>query len=108
MKRLGLIFVLLFSAAAWAGDPNPADYAITVHVISSRIIPPGGLRLKVTIDGKKYELEGNPGPGVLAPGNYKAKLTQDSGKNSYDIQQTYELLFPDKKTRKYWVAGISE
>lgn len=107
MNKLVPALVLLMAALSWAADPNPADYPLTVHVSSSRLIPPGVLRLKVTLDGKKLELQGNPGPGILAPGDYKAKRTEDSQK-SYDLRQTYEFLLLDHKTRKYWLVGISE
>jgi len=111
MKRLALL-VLLFSALAWAADPNPAEYTVNVHVSSSRMVmqtPPAfSQELDVIIDGKRYELLAfNPNV-LLALGDYKAKLVKDEHPNAYDSYQVYEFLFPDKKTRKFTVVGLME
>jgi hypothetical protein len=107
MKKMAFVVLLLLSALAWAGaEPNPADYTINVHVSSSRFNARGAVRLKVVIDGKKYELEGNTG--LLIPGDHKAKLTKDDHKTAYGLSQNYEFLFPDKKTRWYNLVGIME
>ena len=108
MKKTLAFVILLFSALAWARSaPNPTDYTLIVHVTSSRITDRGSLRLTVTIDGKKIELNGF-GPILLLPGDYKAKLIRDAHKNTYDSFQDYEFLFPDGKTRKYFLVGITE
>jgi len=44
----------------------------------------------------------------LVPGDYKAKLVRDDHKNAYDSFQDYEFLFPDGKTREYFLVGITE
>lgn len=121
MKKVALA-VLFFSTLAWAA-PQPDDYPIKVHVVSSRWVmepavlvgPQPVLRLDVVIDGKKYELEApalranlQAGVTLLAPGDYKARLVQDVHKTSYESSQTYEFLFPDNKTRKFFVVGQSE
>jgi hypothetical protein len=116
VTKIALFAVLL--AAAPATAQSPADYTITVHVSSSRwAIVPGNLAtasvqlLDVVIDGKKYDLEANApsnSPSVLALGDYKAKLVQDEHKTAYESSETYELLFPDKKTRKFMVVGQTE
>jgi hypothetical protein len=109
MKKLALVVVLLFSALAWAGKaPVPAEYTINVHVISSRLIEGGWSRLTVIIEGKNYELQGNPTLALLAPGDYKAKLVKDEHKTSYDSYRVYEFLFPDLKTRQYHLVGVTE
>jgi hypothetical protein len=46
MKKLALVILLLCSALAWAGEPNPADYTLNVHVTSSQFTEHGGPRLK--------------------------------------------------------------
>jgi hypothetical protein len=104
--------LLLLSALAWAGtDPNPADYTVVIHVSSSRWNGHDPLRLKVVIDGKKYELQAadflSP---LLAPGDYKAKTVEVKVKDvhPYDVYGTYEFLFPDKKTRRFTLIGMSE
>jgi hypothetical protein len=45
LKKMALAVLLLFSALAWAGaEPNPADYALTVHVSSARVNGRGLIR----------------------------------------------------------------
>jgi hypothetical protein len=113
MKKIAVATVLLASALSWAGtDPNPAEYSINVHVSSSRmVIEEHNLtqKLSVVIDGKKYELkESGHVNALLALGDYKAKLFADQHRTAYDSFQTYEFLFPDKKTRKFDVVGQIE
>jgi hypothetical protein len=120
MKALALGVLLLCSVTAWS-QPNPADYPITVHVVSSRVIFALGTknadsteRLDVLIDGKKCELDGDPPKvsvlrwGVISPGDYKAKLTEDRHKGDYLRQRQYEILFPDGSTKKFYLVGESE
>ncbi len=113
MKKMALVVLLLFSALAWAGGaaPNPADYTINVHVSSARVNGGGAIRLKVTLDGKKCELEGlDVERSLLVPGDYKAKSVPLKVKDvhTYDVYGTYEFLFPDGKTRRYALVGIME
>jgi hypothetical protein len=112
MKKLALVVVLLCSALAWAGaGPNPADYTINVHVSSARVNGTGFIRLKVTLDGKKCELQGlDVERSLLAPGDYKAKSLPLKVKDvhTYDVYGTYEFLLPDGKTRRYGLVGIAE
>jgi hypothetical protein len=109
VKITVIAIVVLLSAFA-AADPNPADYTA-----SSRLdIGYGGKllwrhqMLHVVIDGKKYERQSvlEMG-GVLALGDYKAKLVKDQPRGS-DSLQVYEFLFPDKKTRQFRVGGLTE
>jgi hypothetical protein len=112
MKKLAFVVLTLCAALAWAGaEPNPADYTISVHVSSARVNGRGLIRLKVTLDGKKCELEGLDGENsLLKPGDYKAKMIPAKVKDvhTYDVYGAYEFLFPDMKTRKYGLVGISE
>jgi hypothetical protein len=71
------------SAYVWTGskpnrtEPNPAEYTLTIHVSACHLVAfsLGMLQvLDVLIDRKKYELQSNSNTGVLAPGDYKAKL----------------------------------
>jgi hypothetical protein len=112
MKELATIVVMLCSVLAWGGTaPNPANYNINVHVSSARINSRGTVMLAVTLEGKKYVLEGldllSP---LLVPGDYKAKAVPVKVKDvhAYDAYGTYEFLFPDGKTRTYALAGITE
>lgn len=121
MKKIALV-MLLFSTIAFAA-PNPDEYSVKIHVISSRWLMEPGMsigpqavqRLTVMIDGKKYELEApalranlQAGVTLLALGDYKAKLVQDVHKTTYESSQAYEFLFPDNKTRKFFVVSQSE
>ncbi|MFZ0817264.1 MAG: hypothetical protein WAM78_17210 [Candidatus Sulfotelmatobacter sp.] len=112
MKKLALAVLLLCSALAWSGaEPNPADYPINVHVSSARVNGRGLIRLKVVLDGKKYELEGmDAESSILIPGDYKARTIPSRVKDvhPYDVYGAYEFLFPDKKTRRYSLVGIAE
>jgi hypothetical protein len=107
---MALVILLLFSTLAWAGaNSNPDDYAINIHVTSSRMVGANTQRLKVVIDGKKYVLEASGKYGfVLALGDYKAKLVRDDHRSAYDSRQIYEFRFPDNKTRQFWVVGQTE
>ena len=120
MRKVALL-ILLLSALSWGTAQD--EYPINVHVSSSHWVvepavfigPRPVLRLSAIIDGKKYELESpalianlEAGVTLLAPGDYKAKLVQDVHKTTYESSQAYEFLFSDKKTRKFFVVGISE
>ena len=119
VKKITIAVLLLFSMLAWAGsEPNAAEYTINVHVSRSHLIAIMAgqtlehiQRLTVVIDGKKYDLDSD---GVLshdslvALGDYKAKLVRDEHKSPYESIQAYEVLFPDKKVRKFLVVGQTE
>jgi hypothetical protein len=111
------VLALLLSAYAWGRskpnptEPNPADYTITVHVGACHLsfVSLSTLQnLDVVINGKAFELQAVSNDGVLALGDYKAKLVQDLHKTAYESSQTYEFLFPDMKVRKFSVIGQTE
>src|ERR1700691_6082295 len=112
MKKMALVVLLVGSALASVGtEPNPAAYTINVQVTSARVNGRGLIRLKVILDGKKYELEGlDAESSLLMPGDYKARDLPPKVKDvhPYDVYGTYEFLFPDKKTRRYGLVGITE
>jgi len=110
MKKAALFVLLLLAPCAMAA-PSPDEYSINIHVQSSHLLYANGAisqMLDVTIDGKKYELAGFDTGGLLALGDYKAKLVKDEHKTSYESDRIYEFLFADKKTRKFSVVGQSE
>ena len=116
MKNIALPVVLLLSVFAWA-ELDPSDYPITVHVNSAEVLVQTsafgeGLavqRLRVVINGKKFDLEAQTrGHRLLALGDYKAKLVEDKHTSTYESSQMYELLFPDKTTKKFIVTGQFE
>ena len=122
MTKVALSILLLLSAFSLAA-PNPDEYSITVHVISSHWImepsigtgPEAFQKLDVMIDGKKVELEAptlranlQAGVALLALGDYKAKLVQEKHRTAYESSRAYEFLFPDNTTRKFTVVGRIE
>jgi hypothetical protein len=106
MKRAAL-FVLLLLASLAPAAPAPDEYSINVHVTSSYTLA-GEQGLDVVIHAKKYQLSGVPRGGLLALGDYKAKLVKDEHQTAYESHQEYEFLFPDNKTRQFEVVGQSE
>ncbi|HKT24066.1 MAG TPA: hypothetical protein VJR04_05655 [Terriglobales bacterium] len=70
--------------------------------------------ITATIDGTKYELAagdfkvGGRRMGLLAIGDYKARIVKDDHKASYEIIRIYEFLFPDNSTAHFAVVGIGE
>lgn len=117
MKKLALALLLLFTPAALAAEkPNPADFTITIHVITSasRWQNDGTLNdslqiLETTIDNQPVELTGNS-MGVLALGDYKARIAASvhgpRNPNTYDIYKGYDLLMPDGTYRTYGITRI--
>jgi len=99
--------VLFFTASALvaAAKPNPADYNLTVHVQCS-FSRGTSERLVVTVNGKQLELTTFTAILPVALGDYKARLEQKSGGKSYEVNQTYELLFPDGQVRSFSVSGV--
>ncbi len=117
MNRIVLLVMMMFLPAyAWsASDTNPAEFTVNVHVAASRVAIEMRIGsdvqyqvLNVVIDGKKYELKCRSMNGVLALGDYKAKLIKDEHKTAYDSSQVYEFLLPDKKLRQFEVTGQTE
>lgn len=110
-KRKNVVFalILVLPSLLYAENPNPSDYSVVVHVQSSRlVVDHDGVAqdLTATINGKHVELEGTPlQQYVLRTGDYKAKVVKDEHSRSYEYQMTYEILFPDGKTRKFLVVG---
>jgi hypothetical protein len=119
--RLPVVIVLLIQsfAVAFASDqPNPADFSIKVHVVSSRSrAVPNSINngiaaqfLETIIDNQPVEL-GCTSAGVLALGDYPARLSTkvhapSKHPNTYDIYQGYDLLMPDKEIRTCSVTGL--
>jgi len=106
--KTAALFVLLLLAALAPAAPAPDEYSINVHVTSSYVLG-GAQGLDVVINAKKYQLGGFPPlRGLLALGDYKAKLIKDKHLTPYESDQEYEFLFPDNKTMKFRVVGHSE
>lgn len=122
MKTIFAMIVFFMCSCAWA-SPNPAEYTVNIHVVSSEVSANtngrtpsiiGPQTLNVLIDGTKYELAAAPvsisltKEGLIVPGDYKARLVSDKRKGTYAYTREYELLFPDGTTKKFAVIGQSE
>ena len=66
--------------------------------------------LDAVVEGKKYELRSETilPKGVVALGDYKAKLVSDKQKPTHEFTREYDLMFPDGSTRKFSVIGQME
>jgi hypothetical protein len=118
MRRVAFIALLLVVPIALAAEkPNPAEFGITVRVITtaSRQQTANGASdfslqvLEATIDNQPVELTGYS-RGLLALGNYKARIATSvhgpRNPNTYDIYKGYDLLMPDGTSRTYSVTRI--
>jgi len=106
MRSVALAVLLFTPSAIFAATkPNPADYNLTVHVQCS-FTRGTGERLVATVDGKQLELTTFTAILPLALGDYKARVEEKSGGKSFEINQTYELLFPNGQVRSFTVSGV--
>lgn len=119
MKTLALTMLLLTPATLFAASnkPNPADYTVTVHVVSSQYVLSGigsygYQQIDAIIDGQQVTLADFAKRGVLLPNDYKAKAITSPGgfipkdQNGFDIFRVYDLLMPDGSSREYDVVGL--
>ena len=117
MKKIALLFLMLQTSLALAASdkPNPADFTVKVHVISSGTLWFGASTayvqvLETVIDNQAVELRATNSDGLLALGDYPARLLavwqQPKHPNSYDIYRACDLLMPDGTKRTYVVTRI--
>jgi len=119
MKKLpfALLFLQTSLLLAASDKPNPADFPIKIHIISSKSHTEGLYGssyttqiVKTIIDGQQIELTA-PGDGVLALGDYPARVASSvhGPKNwsAYDIVKGYDFLMPDGKVRTYKITAIT-
>lgn len=125
MRNIAWLLLLLsiFGSSGIAQTKNQAEYTLSVHVVSSQIVQVCGSvnfgssgcylaqQLAVTTNGKRYDLQAthkSGGKGVLAIGDYKARVTKEERPSSWELLRTYELLLPDNTTRSFTLVGESE
>jgi len=126
MKKLALVFLLLqtgflLAATDKPNKPNPADFTVKVHIVSSgsQFYCYAGTcsvyqHLETMIDGQPVELQQDYGQptssGILALGDYPARISLNvhgpKNPNSYDIYRGYDLLMPDGTARTYTVVRL--
>ena len=112
-RRVQFLLTFFCSALAWAGS---GDYNVNIHVTATHMLRDHGdsarrQQLDVIIDGKKLQLESETIPNaLLSLGDYKAKLVKNDHWRgaAYDSYAVYEVLLPDKNTRRFIVVGQSE
>ena len=114
--RLSVASLLLLSCLilpnvmrAQSSQATAAGFPITVHVVYSRSANLNQ-QLDTEIGGQQVQLWGASG-GVLAPGDYPARISSSvrapsRDRTAYDIYRGYDLLMPDGKTRTYTVIGL--
>jgi hypothetical protein len=121
-KFAAVLFLLLCSINGRAAEkPNPADYAIKVHISASffKTECADGLCRNILfadtiLNGKKIELSGvavivKRTLMLIAPGDYPAKLGNDiHNSNSTLFNQEYFLLLPDNIVWHCYTTRISE
>jgi hypothetical protein len=104
-----LLLVGAVQARAATMKADPSAYTIAVHVSESDVSLNGGSSYEdviVAIAGKHYRLRGSLTSGSLInPGDYHARLINDTHKTSYLTEQEYEFLFPDGATWRCSLAG---
>ena len=113
--KLRVQFLLILLCAALAAAAS-GDYNVNIHVTATHMLRDHGdsarrQQLDVIIDGKKLQLESETIPNaLLSLGDYKAKLVRNDHWRdaAYDSYQVYEILLPDKHTRRFIVVGQSE
>jgi hypothetical protein len=118
MKKLALALLLLQTGLLLAATdkPNPADFTVKVHVVSSgwqSIYGSNGYFqiLETVIDNQPVELGYvETSAGILALGDYPARISPSihgpKNRNSYDIYRGYDLLMPDGTARTYTVVRL--
>jgi hypothetical protein len=115
------LLLLIFAAPLLAFSQSKADYTIPVHVLESHIglscdTNKGTSTCKSTqvltaqVEGKKYQLQSETffSKGLVALGDYSAKLGDHKEKPTGEFTRSYSLMFPDGSTRTFNVIGQSE
>ena len=118
MKRWVLMLMLMCPVALMGQPAATGGFPLTVHVTGSKwVTMPIGLsprrpvmQINVLIAGRRFELDAAPdrNEGLLMIGDYKARLIEEEHHTPYEMNQTYLLQFPDGKTQKFYLEGISE
>jgi hypothetical protein len=113
-----ILTTLLFvpSLAVAANQPNPADFPISIHVVSSRSRTEYAAGMSVALQYLETIIDNQPvelactSTGVLALGSYPARISTKvrlpKHPNTYDIYRAYDLLMPDQNIRTCSVLGL--
>jgi hypothetical protein len=117
MWRKIVPLLLLMSTAGYAA-PMPSDYPQTVHVFNCELLfnGPGNnayaMRLWVTFNGAKYELQGEPleatGQATMVLGDYKSRFMNTGYASNFLRFAVVQILLPSGKVVPFRVIGTSE
>jgi len=115
MRRSIALLILLspFLCAHAKSKPNPADYAITVHVTGSHLIDRGGYTcesIDTIVDGQRYLMRNIncQQTYVFQLGDYPARIVKEDKIHTYELMRIYEFLLPDGQTRQFQISGIPD
>ncbi len=87
---------------------NTADFNLTAHVTNAFLVTTQELlRLDVTLDGKKLQLESFDSTKMLHLGDYKARVVKDDEWKSGQYVVSYDLLMLDGTHLLFRVVGES-
>jgi hypothetical protein len=114
-----LTFLLLIVALPAFGQQAAPGYPLTIHVYQTRVgsdcsnvfkgssLCQSTQELSVMIDGSTYELRSETvrSKGLVALGDYPAKIDKESQKPTHEFTRSYKLQFPDGSTRTFEVVG---
>jgi hypothetical protein len=132
MKQLAAVLFLLFCSTSLIygqktrfgqtpDKPNPADYAIKVHIAASHLKTECSngncnniLYADTVLNGKKIELSGiaiivKKTLMLIVPGDYTVRLVKDNHNSDGTLfNQEYDLLLPDSTVWHCNTTGVSE
>ena len=112
LSSTALVLCLATTASASDKKANPADFPLTIQVLTSGFVekhPGSEAVLEVVINGKPFQLRT---PGSLFPlGNYPARGPKRYPSNpkpgkGYDFSMSYDLLMPDGSVRRFEVTRL--
>lgn len=86
---------------------------VALHVVSSHRVGQDKINngmdeLLVRIGGRKFYLESSHGDAILRVGDYQARVIHYESAHAYEYKMKVDILFPDGKSRTYWVTGEEE
>lgn len=112
---------VLFACSSTLLAQTGTAYTLTVHVMETRLDQDCGVMrgqsaceyaqtLRVTIDGRKFELRSETlrPKGLVALGDYQARLADDQTKPTGEFTREYTLRLRDGSTRTYQVISEHE
>ena len=113
-RKMAVLFAVLISPAMFCAEALPKEGdVIAIHILSSHRVGQDKINngmdeLLVRFAGRKYYIESSHGDAVLRLGDYQAKVVHYESPHAYEYKMKVEIIFPDGKSRTYWVTGEEE